>query len=277
MLGLPAAATRVGNQSRPEKMPFSTVPGLTLPGQRMMAGARKPPSITVPLVALNGVMPPSGQVNTSAPLSVVKIDDGVVGLADIVDVLQERADAVVQLRHAGFFETVVGLAVHERLVFGRQERPDVHACRVVPDEERFAVLLGLVHEVGGSLDQHFVEGRHVVFGLGRDVVHVRHVGHVGVRRQGTLIHDLLLADLAPARLLGRVVRVGRPAVHQIARANFVAIGLIIRERIPIGIRHRIEVIEVAEELIEAVHASAGTCSGRRDGSCRTGRWRSPAP
>ena len=52
-------------------MPFSTVPGLTLPGQRMIAGTRKPPSNTVPLVARNGVMPPSGQVNTSAPLSVV--------------------------------------------------------------------------------------------------------------------------------------------------------------------------------------------------------------
>ena len=36
-------------------MPFSTEPGLTLPGQRMIAGTRKPPSKTVPFVALNGV------------------------------------------------------------------------------------------------------------------------------------------------------------------------------------------------------------------------------
>src|SRR6476469_5457244 len=36
--------------------------------------------------------------------------------------------------------------------------------------------------------------------------------------------------------------VGRPAVDQIAGADFVAIGLIIREGVPIGIRHRIEVI-----------------------------------
>ena len=35
---------RVGNQSRPEKMPFSTVPGLMWPGQRAMHGTRKPPS-----------------------------------------------------------------------------------------------------------------------------------------------------------------------------------------------------------------------------------------
>ena len=73
MFGLPAAATSVGSQSSPEKMPFSTVPGLILPGQRAMHGTRKPPSNTVPLVARNGVMPPSGQVNTSAPLSVVKM------------------------------------------------------------------------------------------------------------------------------------------------------------------------------------------------------------
>ena len=44
MFGLPAAATSVGNQSRPDMIPFSTVPAGTLPGQRIIAGARKPPS-----------------------------------------------------------------------------------------------------------------------------------------------------------------------------------------------------------------------------------------
>ena len=127
-------------------MPFSTVPGLILPGQRAMHGTRKPPSMTVPLVALNGVMPPSGQVNTSAPLSVLKTSDGVVGLADVVQVLHDGADAVVHLLHAGFFQAVVGLVVHLAWYFGGQEREDVHARRVVPDEERLAVLLGLVHE-----------------------------------------------------------------------------------------------------------------------------------
>ena len=164
MFGLPAAATSVGNQSRPEKMPFSTEPGLILPGQRMMAGTRKPPSYTVPLVARNGVMPPSGQVNTSAPLSVVKIDDGVVGLADVVEVLEQVADAVVHLRHAGFFEAVIVLGVHLRLILLRQVGEDVHARGVVPDEERLAVLLGLIHEALAVLDQHLVEGLHVVFG-----------------------------------------------------------------------------------------------------------------
>ena len=43
-----------------------------------------------------------------------------------------------------------------------------------------------------------------------------------------------LPTLPQRGCIGRVIRVGRPAVHQIARADFVAIGLIIRERIPVG-------------------------------------------
>src|SRR6266478_2117551 len=38
----------VRNQSSPEMMPFSTLPAGTLPGQRIIAGARKPPSMIVP-------------------------------------------------------------------------------------------------------------------------------------------------------------------------------------------------------------------------------------
>ena len=53
-------------------MPFSTVPAGTLPGQRIIAGARKPPSMIVPFAPRNGVLPPSGQVKFSVPLSVVK-------------------------------------------------------------------------------------------------------------------------------------------------------------------------------------------------------------
>ena len=53
-------------------MPFSTLPAGTLPGQRRIIGARKPPSIAVPLPPANGVWPPSGQVKFSVPLSVVK-------------------------------------------------------------------------------------------------------------------------------------------------------------------------------------------------------------
>src|SRR5262245_41953683 len=71
MLGLPAAATKVGNQSKPEKIPFWIESAGTWPGQLKMQGVRKPPSNPVPLPPANGVSPPSGHVKFSVPLSVV--------------------------------------------------------------------------------------------------------------------------------------------------------------------------------------------------------------
>ena len=49
-----------------------TVPGSMWPGQRTTIGARMPPSQVESLPPLNGVVPPSGKVMVSAPLSVVK-------------------------------------------------------------------------------------------------------------------------------------------------------------------------------------------------------------
>ncbi len=72
MFGFPASDTNVGNQSRPDTMPFSILPAGILPGHRIRAGTRKPPSRAVPLPPANGVLPPSGQVKFSAPLSVEK-------------------------------------------------------------------------------------------------------------------------------------------------------------------------------------------------------------
>ena len=71
-LSPPAMSTSVGSQSSDAKMSFLTVPGLMTPGQRMTAGARMPPSQVFIFEPLNGVTPPSGKVNVSAPLSVVK-------------------------------------------------------------------------------------------------------------------------------------------------------------------------------------------------------------
>lgn len=71
MFGLPAAARKAGNQSSPDIRPFWTVPAGMWPGHRAMHGTRKPPSMTVPLHWANGVVPPSGHVKSSVPLSVV--------------------------------------------------------------------------------------------------------------------------------------------------------------------------------------------------------------
>jgi hypothetical protein len=66
------------------------------------------------------------------------------------------------------------------------------------------------------------------------------------------VDDALLPDLAPARHHRLVVVVGRPAVHQVARPVPVVERGIAGERVPVGVRHRVEVIEIAEELVEAV-------------------------
>ena len=53
-----------------EKISLDTVPGLITPGQRIAHGTRQPPSKFVSFSPRNGVVPPSGQLITSAPLSV---------------------------------------------------------------------------------------------------------------------------------------------------------------------------------------------------------------
>ena len=70
MLGSPAAASNVGIQSSCDMMSLMMVPGLITPGQRTTQGTRKPPSQVVPFSLWYGVVPPSGQVTVSAPLSV---------------------------------------------------------------------------------------------------------------------------------------------------------------------------------------------------------------
>ena len=60
--GPPAISTNVGSQSSEAKMSSLIVPGLMTPGQRMTNGTRMPPSQVVSLLALKGVIPPSGKV-----------------------------------------------------------------------------------------------------------------------------------------------------------------------------------------------------------------------
>src|SRR4029453_12035226 len=97
-------STKVGNQSRDAKMSFLTVPGLMTPGQRISIGARMPPSQVVSLPPLKGVVPPSGKVMVSAPLSVVKTSMVLLVLAHGLDLLKNQADVVVHLLHAGFVD-----------------------------------------------------------------------------------------------------------------------------------------------------------------------------
>ena len=159
-------------------------------------------------------------------------DDGVVVLADVLELLEHQSDVVIELVHAGFLFRPAILRVARRVPFLREMGDDVHAGRVEPDEEGLVVGFGLIYELQGEIADFVVHGFHAL----------------GIKCAGVL--DLLLADLAPARHLGRVVHVGRPGMNHVARADDVQqiLGVVGMRRV----FHRVQVVQVAEELVEAV-------------------------
>src|SRR5262249_12951298 len=88
-------------------------------------------------------------------------DDRVVGLPHVIDLLEHEANVVVHLFHTSFVDAPVLAAglTHYGHVLVRQHGGDVHARRVVPDEERLAspsriVAIQEVDDLGGNLLVH---------------------------------------------------------------------------------------------------------------------------
>ena len=204
---------------------------------------------------LKGVVPPSGKVMRLGAVVGREHHDRVVELAHILQLLQHDADIVIDLLHAGFVEAPVlaaGLADHG-LVFVRQHGRDVHARRVVPDEERLVGVPGIV-----AVEE--------VDDLGRDfLVHALRT----FQGQRTFV---------PARLIGRGA-VGRsarenrtwrrqanrcPGIHRAGNRGKTrdrcvdarrGDGLLGWGLVDVGeahALHRVEVIQVAPEFLEAV-------------------------
>ena len=120
-------------------------------------------------------------------------------------------------------------------MLGADVGAQVHAGRVEPAEERLARRVLPLHEVdrrGGGL---VVDRLHALLG----------------ERAGVL--DGLLADLAEARIDRGVVAVGRLALEHAARAELGAVGRVLRIVRQFRLFLGVEVVEVAEELIEPVH------------------------
>ena len=228
-------ARKVGSQSWCCTMPLAIEPALILPGQRTSSGMRKAPSQLVFFSLRNGVMPPSGQrVPVRAVVGRVH-DEGVVGDAELVEQVEHLADVLVVVDHGVVIGRLPAPGLAQALRLGVREQ--VHVRGVEPDEERLAGLVLPLDEVLGGGDELVVAGLHPLLG----------------ERAGVL--DLLLADPAPARLYGRVVLVGRPGMDHAARAEvLLELREILLGRIVVHLRLflGIEVIEVAEELVEAV-------------------------
>ena len=96
---------------------------------------------------------------------------------------------------------------------------------------------------------------------------------VGERVAGVV--NSLLANLPPTRFYGGVVGVTGEAVQHVAwpDAIFELWRIVWLSRV----LHRVEVVKVTEEFVEAVNGGEVLVPITSDGFCRTDRWRSRAP
>ena len=142
----------------------------------------------VPLHCANGVLPPSGQVKISVPLSVVNTTMVLSSspMSFSFCITRPMSSSSCAMPASCFRPAVLGVA-QSLHTFG--ERCVTMCMRVglSQTEERLAVLLGLVDELDREVADLVVDRLHPL----------------GIERAG--VFDLLLADLAPARHLGRVV------------------------------------------------------------------------
>ena len=169
------------------------------------------------------------------PLSVEYIDEGVVGDAELIEVVEYVTDELVMIDHR---VVIIRLpAARLALALGLGVGEQMHVGGVEPYEERFAVLVLAPDKILGGCRKFVVAGLHALLG----------------ERAGVL--DLLLADAAPTRFFSGIVLVGRPGMDDAARPNCLAHireillrVIIVHFRLLLGV----QVIEVAEELIETV-------------------------
>ena len=131
----------------------------------------------------------------------------------------------------------------------------MHARRVVPDEERLAGLLALSMKPLAVLDEHLVEGLHVVLGAlwaclprldGRPSCPC--TAPAGPRRRSAVCRSCPSA----ASPVGRRCR--SPRICTRLRGPYLVMEVpgSLGNEYQYGIRHGVEVVQVAEELVEAV-------------------------
>ena len=137
----------------------------------------------------------------------------------------------VMLDHPVRVDAKPGLALR----LGLEPGPDVHAARIEPDEERLPVAVRPVDEVGRGLEELLVDRLHPLFR----------------ERPGVLA--FLLAPGAEARIVARRDGRGRDAFHHAARTELRLEGGVLRIVRMFRFILGVQMIEVAEELVEAVN------------------------
>src|SRR5262249_6028772 len=116
-----------------------------------------------------------------------------------------------------------------------QSGPYVHSARIEPDEEWFLVAVRALNEIRGRLEEFLVDRFHALLG----------------KRPGVLA--FLLAPGAEAGIIARRVSCGGRAFQHAARSELRPECGILRVVSVLRFILGIEMVEIAEELIEAVY------------------------
>src|ERR1700730_16385364 len=111
----------------------------------------------------------------------------------------------------------------------------MHARGSEPNEERLACLVGAFHEINAALHEFLIDCLHPLAGKRASVL------------------ALLLAYRTEARVRGRIERVRSVAVKHTTRTKSLPEGWIFRIELLLRLLFGIEVIEIAEELVEPMH------------------------
>ena len=214
----------VGNQSWWLMISFETDPAANLAGKAHHAGhAIRALPARVLLVPEGGGARIRPGVHVRPVVGAV-LHERVVGDAELVQEVEHLADALVVVDHhvVVLGLPAAGLATALRL----HMRPRVHVRRVEPHEERLAGVVGGLDELLGRREELVVARLHPLLG----------------QRTGVL--DLLAA-----------LAVGPAVQHAAGPVFLLEVGEVLRVRIVhfLGFFLGVQVIQVAEELVEAVH------------------------
>ena len=164
---------------------------------------------------------------------VARVDeDRVVRDAKVVQGLEERADRLVVLDHAVDVLAVTVLVT--TAVLGADVRAQMHARRVVPNEEWFARDVLALHKVDRRSGGLVVDRFHALLG------------------ESARVLDGLLADLPESRIDGRIILGCGLGLEHAARAELCPVRRVLRVVRQFRLFLGIEVVEVAEEFVEAV-------------------------
>jgi hypothetical protein len=155
--------------SRWLQMSFTTTPAGILPGQRMTHGTRNAPSQFEFFSLRNGVIPASGQLFNVRTVVGRVHDERVVGDAELVEQVEQRADGPVVIDH----RVVVWRLPPPGLAdaFGLRVGAEMHVRGVDPREERGARSMLAADELGRCVGDLVVDRLHPLLAQRTGILH----------------------------------------------------------------------------------------------------------